>query len=108
MISGFQQGPDRLGQDVEIHGGGRAQGQFVRIAVQQAGHGPVAGLHGLAGLDGSLEGAVGLDLGELEKFVEAVDYLAGDIRAAGVFEHRPTGGVRVGKDRVLGTDEVDV
>jgi hypothetical protein len=73
LVAGFQQGPDRLGQDVEIHGGGRAQGQLVRVAVEKAGHGPVAGFHGLAGLDGRLEGAVGLDLGEPEKVVEAVD-----------------------------------
>jgi hypothetical protein len=75
MISspGLSRGRDRLGQDVEIHGGGRAQRQLVRVAVEQAGHGPVAGFHGLAGLDGSLEGAVGLDLGILEKVVEAVD-----------------------------------
>ena len=85
-----------------------SQGQFVRVAAQQAGHGPVAGLHGLTGLDGGFEWAVGLDLGILEEVVQSVDHLAGDVGAAGVFKHRPAGGVGVGEDRVLGADEVEV
>ena len=67
LVTGFEQGPDRLGQDVEIHCRRRAQRQLVQVAVQHAGHGLVTGFHGFTGLDGSLEGAVGLNLGILEK-----------------------------------------
>ena len=38
--------------------------------------------------------------------MQAVVDLAGNVGAAGVLEHRPAGGVGVGEDRVLGTNEV--
>ena len=50
--------------------------------------------------------ALKLNLGEPEKVMEPVCDMAGDIRAAGVFEHGPAGGFRVGENRVLGPDEV--
>jgi hypothetical protein len=78
------------------------------MTVKQTSYGLVAGIHALAGGNRRLEETVRLDLGELEKLVQAVDDLVRDIRAACVFEHGPTCGFGVAENRVLGADKFQI
>ena len=89
LVPGLPQRPERLGQDVDVHGGGGADHHLVRRRPDHLRHAGVAVGHAFGRQLGFWVGGQGLNLGGTHIGRHAVDHCIGHVGAAGVFKKRP-------------------